>query len=192
MKRFLFIAGEDKSKLRSAAELQFKLPGPPVIYYGTEVGMSSIPPKTPVTGWWAAEPLCCGARRKTRKCWPSTNLSSASAHRKNSGNIDAPVCLFPCRHGPATGIMCSGAAHRAGSRISGSADLFGAHLGTSTNRCTTKIPKPTYISVPGCACTPPRTTWTWPPCWRSYPTIHATFNLTPSLICQLDDYANGR
>ncbi|MEX2143168.1 MAG: alpha-amylase family glycosyl hydrolase, partial [Anaerolineales bacterium] len=40
MKRFLYIAGEDKQKLRMAAELQFKLPGPPIIYYGTEVGMS--------------------------------------------------------------------------------------------------------------------------------------------------------
>ena len=40
MKRFLFIAGEDKQKLRGAAELQFTLPGLPIIYYGTEVGMS--------------------------------------------------------------------------------------------------------------------------------------------------------
>lgn len=40
MKRFLHIAGEDKQKLREAAALQFRLPGPPVIYYGTEVGMT--------------------------------------------------------------------------------------------------------------------------------------------------------
>ncbi|MEX2162428.1 MAG: alpha-amylase family glycosyl hydrolase [Anaerolineales bacterium] len=38
--RFLHIAGEDKSKLRAAAELQFALPGPPIVYYGTEVGMT--------------------------------------------------------------------------------------------------------------------------------------------------------
>jgi glycosidase len=38
--RFLFIAGGDKSKLRAAAEIQFAMPGPPIIYYGTEVGMS--------------------------------------------------------------------------------------------------------------------------------------------------------
>lgn len=42
MKRFLFIAGEDKHKLKEAAELQFRLPGPPIIYYGTEVGMSEF------------------------------------------------------------------------------------------------------------------------------------------------------
>lgn len=38
--RFLFISGGDKDKLRKAAEVQFELPGPPIIYYGTEVGMS--------------------------------------------------------------------------------------------------------------------------------------------------------
>ena len=38
--RFLFIAGGDKARLRKAAEIQFELPGPPIIYYGTEVGMS--------------------------------------------------------------------------------------------------------------------------------------------------------
>lgn len=38
--RFLFIAGNDKEKLRQAAEVQFQQPGPPIIYYGTEVGMS--------------------------------------------------------------------------------------------------------------------------------------------------------
>jgi glycosidase len=42
MKRFLHIADEDKRKLREAAELQFKLPGPPIIYYGTEIGMSEF------------------------------------------------------------------------------------------------------------------------------------------------------
>lgn len=42
MKRFLFIAGEDKQKLRDAAELQFSLAGPPIIYYGTEIGMTEF------------------------------------------------------------------------------------------------------------------------------------------------------
>lgn len=40
VKRFLHIAGEDKQKLRAAAKLQFRLPGPPIVYYGTEVGMT--------------------------------------------------------------------------------------------------------------------------------------------------------
>ena len=38
---------------------------------------------------------------------------------------------------------------------------------------------------------PPRITWTWRPCSQNYPNIHVTFNLTPSLIRQLDDLAAG-
>jgi len=40
MNRFLFECGNDKEKLKTAATLQFSLPQPPIIYYGTEVGMS--------------------------------------------------------------------------------------------------------------------------------------------------------
>jgi glycosidase len=40
MDRFLFIAGGDTRKLKRAARAQFALPSPPIIYYGTEVGLS--------------------------------------------------------------------------------------------------------------------------------------------------------
>jgi cyclomaltodextrinase / maltogenic alpha-amylase / neopullulanase len=40
MDRFLFSAGGDKDALRRAATAQFNLPHPPIIYYGTEVGLS--------------------------------------------------------------------------------------------------------------------------------------------------------
>ncbi len=40
MNRFLWAAGNDKRRLKLAAVCQFTLAGPPVIYYGTEVGMS--------------------------------------------------------------------------------------------------------------------------------------------------------
>ncbi|MFD0050882.1 alpha-amylase family glycosyl hydrolase [Actinomycetes bacterium NPDC127524] len=40
MPRFLFEAGGDTNKLKLAAAAQFTLPGTPVIYYGTEVGLS--------------------------------------------------------------------------------------------------------------------------------------------------------
>jgi glycosidase len=40
MNRFLWMAGGDKRKLRLAALCQFGLGGAPVIYYGTEVGLS--------------------------------------------------------------------------------------------------------------------------------------------------------
>jgi cyclomaltodextrinase len=40
MDRFLFLAGGDKGALRCAAAVQMRLPGPPIIYYGTEVGLN--------------------------------------------------------------------------------------------------------------------------------------------------------
>lgn len=42
MNRFLWAAKGDKRRLRLAALLQFTLPAPPIIYYGTEVGMSQL------------------------------------------------------------------------------------------------------------------------------------------------------
>lgn len=40
MDRFLYLAGGDKQRLQLAALVQMTLPHPPVIYYGTEVGLS--------------------------------------------------------------------------------------------------------------------------------------------------------
>ncbi len=40
MDRFLWAAGGDVARLRAAALCQFTLTGPPIIYYGTEVGLS--------------------------------------------------------------------------------------------------------------------------------------------------------
>lgn len=42
MNRFLWVAGNDKRRLELAALCQFTLEGPPVVYYGTEVGMSQV------------------------------------------------------------------------------------------------------------------------------------------------------
>ena len=39
MNRFLFTVNNDINKLKAAAKLQFNLPGPPIIYYGTEIGI---------------------------------------------------------------------------------------------------------------------------------------------------------
>jgi glycosidase len=38
--RFLWTVGDDVRRLKLAALCQFTLPGPPIIYYGTEVGLS--------------------------------------------------------------------------------------------------------------------------------------------------------
>jgi len=40
MNRFMFDAGQDKEKLRKALAFQFTLPQPPILYYGTETGLS--------------------------------------------------------------------------------------------------------------------------------------------------------
>ncbi len=40
MDRFLYAANGDRDALRRAAAFQMRLPGPPVIYYGTEVGLN--------------------------------------------------------------------------------------------------------------------------------------------------------
>ena len=40
MNRFLWVVGGDTRLLRLAALCQFALPGPPIVYYGTEVGLS--------------------------------------------------------------------------------------------------------------------------------------------------------
>jgi len=40
MDRFLFQCGNDKEKLKAAATIQFSLPQPAIIYYGTEAGMT--------------------------------------------------------------------------------------------------------------------------------------------------------
>ncbi len=40
MDRFLFTCGNDKEKLKTAATIQFSLPQPAIIYYGTETGMT--------------------------------------------------------------------------------------------------------------------------------------------------------
>jgi glycosidase len=50
MDRFLFIANNEIEKLKRAAELQFNMPGPPIIYYGTEVGLEQISSKTSSVG----------------------------------------------------------------------------------------------------------------------------------------------
>ena len=49
MDRFLYIANGDKDALRRAAAVQMKLPAPPVIYYGTEIGITQRKGKN--DGW---------------------------------------------------------------------------------------------------------------------------------------------
>jgi 1,4-alpha-glucan branching enzyme len=66
MDRFHFIAGDDKNLLRKAAEIQMRLPGPPIIYYGTEAGMSQILSKSSEVGLEASRmPMIWGEDQDT-------------------------------------------------------------------------------------------------------------------------------
>jgi cyclomaltodextrinase / maltogenic alpha-amylase / neopullulanase len=61
MDRFLFITDNDKNALREASSLQFNLPGPPIIYYGTEVGLEQTVSKTTKVGLEASRgPMAWG------------------------------------------------------------------------------------------------------------------------------------
>lgn len=61
MDRFLFAAQENKDALRRAAAVQMRLPGPPIIYYGTEVGLSQRRGKEDGSGLEASrEPMRWG------------------------------------------------------------------------------------------------------------------------------------
>lgn len=44
MNRFLFDAGQNREKLKAALRFQFSIPHPPVLYYGTETGLSHQDP----------------------------------------------------------------------------------------------------------------------------------------------------
>ena len=48
MNRFLFSVGGDAQRLKLAALCQFTLPSPPILYYGTEVGLSQMRPADPL------------------------------------------------------------------------------------------------------------------------------------------------
>ncbi|MFW5961764.1 MAG: alpha amylase N-terminal ig-like domain-containing protein [bacterium] len=55
--RFLYSSGGNKDKLKMAAALQFSYPGAPMIYYGTEVGLSGASdPDTRRTMIWEERP----------------------------------------------------------------------------------------------------------------------------------------
>jgi cyclomaltodextrinase len=50
MDRFLYLSQGDRSRLHEAAEVQMRTPGPPVIYYGTEIGLNQQTGKSSAIG----------------------------------------------------------------------------------------------------------------------------------------------
>lgn len=60
MDRFLYMANGDKTRLKAAAAAQMKLPQPPIIYYGTEVGLSQRADKSAAGLEVSREPMLWG------------------------------------------------------------------------------------------------------------------------------------
>ncbi len=63
MNRFLYVAGGNKAALRRAAAVQMRLPGPPVIYYGTEVGLSQTQGRVGIGLEVSRAPMIWGAEQ---------------------------------------------------------------------------------------------------------------------------------
>ncbi len=61
MNRMLWVLQNDSARLRLAATCQFTLPQPPIVYYGTEVGMSQ--------GYGIRDPLGFGDAEARRTMW---------------------------------------------------------------------------------------------------------------------------
>ena len=60
MNRFLYDAGQNREKLMAALEFQFRLPQPPILYYGTETGLShteSVSAHVPFSDLQARKPM---------------------------------------------------------------------------------------------------------------------------------------
>jgi glycosidase len=60
MNRFLYDAGQSHDKLKAALRFQFSLPQPPVLYYGTETGLSHsdpVLPNVPFSDVFARQPM---------------------------------------------------------------------------------------------------------------------------------------
>jgi glycosidase len=60
MNRFLYDAGQSHEKLKAALRFQFSLPHPPVLYYGTETGLSHqdpVLPNVPFSDIHARQPM---------------------------------------------------------------------------------------------------------------------------------------
>lgn len=62
MNRFLWVARGDKRRLRLAALCQFTLEGPPIVYYGTEIGMSQVRDVRETSDREARLPMAWGER----------------------------------------------------------------------------------------------------------------------------------
>ena len=69
MNRFLWSAGNDVRRLKLAALCQFTLEGPPVVYYGTEIGMSQVRDVRETSDREARQPMAWDAPDEDVLAW---------------------------------------------------------------------------------------------------------------------------
>jgi cyclomaltodextrinase / maltogenic alpha-amylase / neopullulanase len=69
MDRFLYIAGGDVNALRMAASIQMQLPGPPIIYYRTEIGLSQTLSKNSQVGLEVSRKAMQWENYTIKSCW---------------------------------------------------------------------------------------------------------------------------
>ncbi len=95
MDRFLYLAGGDKQALRTAAGLQMQLPGPPIIYYGTEVGMTQTVGKSGRAGLEASRAAMLWDRHQDRELFSyyQNLIAERLATRPWEASRSAPIEL---------------------------------------------------------------------------------------------------
>lgn len=96
MDRFSFIAGKNPKSLRQAARCQFSLPGPPIIYYGTEVGLTQTVSKTSEVGLEASRGAMVWGKDQDRELYDFyRDLIAVRQDRRpweNPGEAPLEVC----------------------------------------------------------------------------------------------------
>ncbi len=129
MNRFLWIARGDKRRLRLAALCQYTLPHPPVLYYGTEVGLSQRldvrhadgsghPEESRLPMLWGEQQDCelltfyqqLGAlRRATGPIWRGqrtfTHLDDQRGHLAYTCTANGETWLVALNNGPRAGAI---------------------------------------------------------------------------------------
>lgn len=92
MDRFLYLARGDKQALRRAAAVQMRLPGPPIIYYGTEVGLSQSSSTREGMGLhFSRVPMAWGAEQDLELFVYYKNLIEERRNRQRSNSLPTPV-----------------------------------------------------------------------------------------------------
>jgi glycosidase len=134
MNRFLWVARGDKRRLKLAALCQFALAGPPIIYYGTEAGLSQV--RDIRQGGWALH-----EEARLPMVWGTAQDEALLSFYRALGKLrhDRPAL----RRGGRTTLLADGStlAFRRGE----GAEAVVAVLNTGTEAATVRLPGPERV-----------------------------------------------